>query len=262
LQAHVASDGARDSLESDLRTSAGAPVLALAETCRVIGREVPLWAFHRERLARGGCGDELLADVERSLADAIAAYSGVRSSRLRAHLEVGTDGTIAVEVVRRLSSLDVVKGPVLVPVSSCDLADGRLVLPAGASKPADRSWWDAAARVARRRGGHQALIFAAGGAVIDGSSATVWAVIDDTLVTVPAPPAVAGVARAFILREAPRLGLEVSVRPLHLSEVEGAAEVMLTNAFGGAVAVRERGGPVTDAIRQLFGALWNRASLS
>jgi hypothetical protein len=232
------------------------PAVALAETCRVVGERVPLWAFHRERLARGGCGGDLLAEVEGSLAGAIARFEGARSSRLRAHIEIGTDGHVAVEVARRLSSLDVVNGPRLVPVSISELPSSGPALPASASKPADRSWWDSMAKIARRLGGHQALVCDADGFVIDGSSATVWAVVGACLVTAPAPPAVAGVARAFIVREAPRLGVPVAVRALHASELDQASEVLLSNAFGGVVAVRDRGGAVTDVLRGLFATMW------
>lgn len=235
----------------------GLPSCALAETCRVVRFEVPLWELHRERLSQGGCGEALLADVEHCLAAAIRSYSGERTSRLRAHVEVAADGHVAVELARRLSSLDVVNGPVLVPVSVIDLPTPP-ALPASAAKPVDRSWWDAASRAARRGGGHQALIFDSDGFVIDGSSASVWGLIEGALVTPPAPPAIAGVARRFVQRAAPALGVAVEVRPLRLQELELAEEILLTNAFGGAVAARGRGGPATAAVQSIFAEVWAR----
>jgi len=235
----------------------GLPSCAVAETCRVVGLEVPLWELHRERLSQGGCGEALLADVERRLETAIRSFAGERTSRLRAHVEVAADGSVAVEVARRLSSLDVVNGPVLVPVSVIDLPTPP-VLPASAAKPVDRSWWDAASRAAHRGGGHQALIFDADGFVIDGSSASVWGLIEGALVTTPAPPAIAGVARRFVQRAAPALGLTVRVRPLQLQQLESADEILLTNAFGGAVAARGHGGPATRAVQSLFADIWAR----
>jgi len=236
----------------------GLPRVALAETCRVVGTDVPLWPLHRERLFEGGCGEPLLGEIERALADAIAAYAGEHTSRLRAHLEVQADGSVMVEVVRRLSSLDIVNGPVVVPVRLRDLQVPPPALPACAAKPADRSWWDLAAREARRRGGHQAVVVDAEGFVVDGSSATVWAVIDGVLVTTPAPSAIAGVARRFVMDRAPDAGLEVEVRPLEWKAMEAADELLLTNAFGGAVAARGRGGVVTEVIRAMFAEIWPR----
>lgn len=79
------------------------------------------------------------------------------------------------------------------------------------------------------------------------------------LVTPPAPPAVAGVARRFLLARAAGVGCSTEVRPLRANEVECASEVFLTNAFGGVVAVRGRGGPATERVRALFAGAWAAA---
>lgn len=247
----------------DVQPLGALPPVALAETCRVVGEAVPLWPFHRERLGEGGCGDDLLDVAERALFDAVRTYVGDRTSRLRAHLEIETSGVVSIEVERRLSSLDVVNGPVLVPVSAHDLGaarDGRpdaAHLPACGAKPADRSWWDAAAREARRLKGHQALIVDESGSVIDGSSANVWLAWGATLATPAAPPAIAGVARRLVLARAEEVGLRTDVRELRLEDVESADEVILTNAYGGAVAARGRGGSAERALRELFASVWD-----
>lgn len=244
-----------------MSSAAGSPVgdvspslpVALAETCRVVGSTIPLWELHRTRLERGGCSVELLADVERAVEAAIAAYDGERSSRLRLHLEVGSDGSVAVEMTRALSSLDVVGGPVLAVIRAADLP--RMpALPPGAAKPADRSWWDSAARAARRERAHQALIVDDDGFVIDGSSASVWIASRGRLSTPPSPWAIDGVARRYVFDRAGDLDVEVAAAPVRLGDVETADEVFLTNAFGGAVSVRDREGPVGEAIRGLFAA--------
>ena len=233
------------------------PPVALAETCRVVGSTIPLWYLHRARLTGGGCSEALLGQVDLAVAAAIADYAGEDCSRLRLHLEVGTDGSVVVELARALSSLDVVGGPVLAPVALAALPP-MPTLPPGGAKPADRSWWDAAAREARRQRAHQALVLDADGFVIDGSSATVWIVVGRELVTAPSPAAVAGVARRLVLDRAGELGLEPAIRPAHFDEVEAADEVFLTNAFGGAVAARGRGGPAAEAVRGLFSEVWRR----
>ncbi len=233
------------------------PGLSLAETCRVVGCSVPLWPLHRERLRDGGCGELQLDDVERLLDAAVSTYSGERTSRLRAHVEAHPEGTVSVEVRRSLSSLDVVRGPVVVRVGLDELGT-QPALPRAAAKPADRSWWDGAAKIARRRGGHQAVICDADGFVVDGSSASLWLTIDGVLVTAPAPRAIAGVARRFVLEKARERGIRVSIRPVHYDELTTAAEVLLTNAFGGAVPVSGRDGPMTREIQAFFAEVWKR----
>ena len=235
------------------------PPIALAETCRVVESAVPLWRLHRSRLGLGGCTDELLDQVESAVGAAVAGYVGERSSRLRLHLEVGTDGSVVVEVKRALSSLDVIGGPLLATVSVADLPP-MPTLPSGGAKPADRSWWDAAAREARKQRAHQALIVDTEGLVVDGSSASLWIVANGRLVTTPAPPSVAGVARRFVLDHVDELACVAVERPIQVDEVGTADEVFLTNAFGGAVAVRGRGGPIAEAVSRLFRAAWRRPS--
>jgi hypothetical protein len=53
------------------------------------------------------------------------------------------------------------------------------------------------------------------------------------------------------------LPVPVEVRPVTVQEVDDSDEVFLTNAFGGAVAARGRGGPVTAEVVRLFRELWS-----
>jgi branched-subunit amino acid aminotransferase/4-amino-4-deoxychorismate lyase len=154
-------------------------------------------------------------------------------------------------VQRRLSSLDVPGGPVAVAVE----ADGAPPLPAGAAKPADRAWWDEAQRRARALGSDQAIVVW-NGRILDGGTATVWAVAGGVLLTPPAPDAVAGVARAFLLDACARAGVPARVGVLDAAALEEADELFLTNAFAGAVAVRGRGGRVFEAVAEEFAELW------
>ncbi|MFA5844835.1 MAG: aminotransferase class IV [Coriobacteriia bacterium] len=226
--------------------------VALRETCRVVAGAVPLWPWHRARLAAGGCAEETLALVDEAVAAAAGGAGGEGSSRMRLSVTVGADGTIETAVSRRLSSLDVPGGPVPVLVR----VDVPAELPPGAAKPADRAPWDAAQRAAGAAGGHQAVIVGPDGLVIDGGSATVWAVLGGVARTPPSPPAVAGVARALLLEKAPGLGVEVEVGPLSAEELDSASEVFFTNAFGGAVAARGRGGEVLRAFDGALRAVW------
>lgn len=235
-------------------TPAG-PSVTLVETCRVVAGRVPLWPYHRRRLLSGGCSEEVVAEAERLVLNAAAEWDGPASSRVRLSATVSPDGHCAVSVSQRLSSLDVPGGPVAVRVD----VTGNPPLPGGAAKPADRAWWDEAQRRARFEGGHQAIIVDADGLVADGGSASVWIAEGAVLVTPPAPPAVAGVARAFLLDAAPSEGIKARVETITWDRFLAADEAFLTNAFGGCVAVRGRGGCVAAAAAAIFDAMW-RAS--
>jgi branched-subunit amino acid aminotransferase/4-amino-4-deoxychorismate lyase len=227
------------------------PPIPLRETCRLVAGRVPLWDYHRARLARGGCGSDLLAEADRVVAEAAASWTGAASSRLRLTVIVTPDGIAEATVQQRLSSLDVPGGPVAAFVQ----VDSPPWLPPGAAKPADRSCWDEAQRRAGWAGAHQAIVVC-GGTVIDGGTASVWSVTGGVVTTPPAPDAVAGVARAFLLDALAAKGTPALVEPLSPQEFAKADEAFLTNAFGGAVAVRGRGGPVFDRVAAIFAELW------
>jgi branched-subunit amino acid aminotransferase/4-amino-4-deoxychorismate lyase len=232
----------------------------LAETCRVVGGGIPLWHYHRARLLRGGCPSELATRVEALALAEASRWADSPSKRVRLGVTIEPDGELSVVSGVHLSSLDVVNDPVAARVELADVATASQPappLPSGAAKPADRSWWDAAQRLAKRSGGHQAIIVGADGSIVDGGTATVWIAEDDRLVTPPSPPAVGGVARAFVLDAAARQGLSVAVEQFAWERFEAAEEAFLTNAFAGAVGVRGRGGTQYEAVRALFSAVWS-----
>jgi branched-subunit amino acid aminotransferase/4-amino-4-deoxychorismate lyase len=246
--------------ESDTREAAGAaagaepgaaPDVPLRETCRFVSGRVPLWPYHRRRLASGGCGADQLARADAAVEREAAGWRGPESSRLRLTLIATRDGGVDARTQRRLSSLDVPGGPAAVPVEVAAPPE----LPRGAAKPADRSWWDAAQRRARAAGADQALV-AVDGLVIDGGTATVWAAVDGALLTPAAPAAVAGVARAFLLDALAREGVPVRVGELPVAALDAASELFLTNAFAGAVAIRGRGGPLFAEVAEVFARMW------
>ncbi len=228
-------------------------MIALKETCRVApDRTIPLWLLHRARLTAGGCTSATLERVEAAVADAAASYSAEMSSRIRLTVTVAEEGAARASVVRRLSSLDVIDG-----VRAVAIVQERLPeLPAGAAKPVDRSYWDAAQRAAKAAGGDQAVLVGPDGIVIDGGTASVFVRIGNrTLLTPPAPPAVAGVARAWILGHAEALGYECRVEAFSYDDLERADEAFFSNAFGGIRGMRGRGGPASAALGEAFGAV-------
>lgn len=221
----------------------------LRESVRAIAGRAPLLVLHLERLAEGGTPVPALADVAEAV---IASAAAAPPEVVKLQVVVAADGRFRITPSSEPSSLDVPGGPVVVPVTVQELP----TLPPHAAKPADRAYWDGPQRLAHLRGGDQAVLVAPDGAVVDGGTATVWAVLGDVLVTPPAPPAIAGVARRLILRElAPLLGLATEVRPLPLEELLSAEETLLSNAVGGIVAARGRGGSVASELA----AAWLRA---
>lgn len=237
------------------RLAAGAPKLALRETCRVAAGRIPLWPYHRARLEAGGCTDGVLDRVDEIAKSAAAEWESAGSPRVRLSVTVAPDGEVAVDVRRRLSSLDVPLGPVVARVDVEDEPE----LPAGAAKPADRRWWDDAQRRAQFDGGHQAVIVGSDGCIIDGGTATVWIAEGPMLFTPPTPSAIAGVARAFVLRRARDIHMRIVTEPILWERFEAADEAFLTNAFGGAVAVRGRGRYAFGAVAEMFEELWRSA---
>lgn len=237
------------------RRAEGAPIVPLRETCRVVGGRIPLWPYHYARLKAGGCSGGVLARADEVALTAAAEWEGSGSPRVRLSITVGRDGEVAVDARRKLSSLDVPNGPLAARVDLPDHPD----LPPGAAKPADREWWDEAQRAARLEGGHQAIVVDTAERVVDGGTATVWIAEGPTLVTPPAPPAVAGAARSFLLRRAGGINLSVTVEPVSWHRFEAADEAFLTNAFGGAVAIRGRGGYLFKAVEELFEEMWRSA---
>lgn len=226
--------------------------IALRETCRVArNRTVPLWPLHLARLTAGGCPRNALERLEGTVAGAIAEYTGEMSSRVRLTVTVSGDDSFCATVERRLSSLDVVGGPRAVPVVMERLPE----LPPGAAKPADRGYWNAAQRVARAADGDQAILVDPDSAVIDGGTASIFCRHGRELVTPLAPPAVAGVARAWVLENAAGFGYECRVASFGVASIEEADEVFFTNAFGGLREMRGRGGAASEALGQALGAV-------
>lgn len=241
-----------NSVGAEVISSVDAPTVALKETCRVVHGAVPLWPFHRARLAAGGCGEALLALAEARALEAAAAWPDPATRRARLTVVVREDASVTAEVTRRSSSLDVPRGPIVARID----VDASPALPPGSAKPADRSAYDDAHRRARALGARQGILVGPDGLVIDGSTATVWIVEGGALVTPPAPPAVPGVARAFILASARDAGLAARVEPITWERFEAADEAFLTNAFGGAMPVRGRGGAVYARVAELFAGVW------
>lgn len=232
---------------------AATPQVALKETCRVsTARHIPLWRYHAARLRAGGCGADVISKAHEVARGAIAAYDGSLTSRVRLTLVIGTDGVPSADVERRLSSLDVMDGVVAVPI----VAEADPTLPAGAAKPADRSFWDAAHREARAQGADQAIITRPNGFIIDGSTASIFCRLGMVIATPTSPAAIAGVARRWILDNCSTLGYSALAAPISVDDLSIADEVFFANAFGGIREMRGRGGEACLALSEAMRDVW------
>lgn len=222
--------------------------VALRETMRVQDGCVPLLDRHLARLEAGGCPFEVAEAAGASARIAARAWPGHYG---RMTLVVGTDGFFEIDTTDRPSTIDVEDGPVIAIVES-----EAPELPPGAAKPADRSAWDVPLETAKRLGADVAVLVSSDGHIIDTSQATLWLVSDGRLLTPPSPPALAGVSRGVVLDGAPALRIPAEESPLTLADLAAADEVFLTTAVAGARAVRDRGGPVSQTLREAFEMLF------
>jgi para-aminobenzoate synthetase/4-amino-4-deoxychorismate lyase len=204
------------------------PPVSLRETCRVVDDRVPLWRLHRARLAAGGVDAPGLAQADAAVHAALRAGGGPRLT-----LTVHPGGRVHAE---RSDAPSSIARPGGVRCAFVDLAAAPAAAP-GAAKPADRSAWDAAAAQAHAAGADIALVVV-GDHVVDGSTATLWVCEGATLVTPPAPPAVAGVARAYLLERAAAEGIEVRIEPVTRARVLAADALFVSNAYGGVALAR------------------------
>ncbi len=223
--------------------------VALRETMRVQNGRVPLLERHLGRLQAGGCPPDIADAAGRAASVAAAAWP---ESYGRMTLVVNTDGSFDIDTTGKPSTIDVPDGPTITLVE-CDPPP----LPPGAAKPADRSPWDIPLATARALGADVAVLVAQDGTLIDTSQATLWLVLDGLLLTPPSPPALAGVSRGVVLDAASALGYRAEERELNVLDLAAADEVILTTAVAGARAVRDRGGPVAEALRGAFELLFS-----
>lgn len=244
------SDAAAEYLELLLKASPvmgdGVPEVALRETMRVVRGSVPLLDRHLTRLAEGGAGPSTLARV-RDVVHAELVRDKAAGDYARLGVTVTPDGEVAAGLTAEPSSLDVPGGVRY----ACIEVDRVPDLPTAAAKPAGRGFWDRAHRAARMQGADQAVLMSPSGELIDGSTATLWLVIDGELLTPPAAPAVAGVLRGLVFDLAWRHGVRAREARLTRADLDSADEVFFTNAVGLVSAARGRAGAVHAAVKAL-----------
>ncbi len=241
------SDSAAEYLEVLLKASPvtgdGTAPVALRETMRVAAGRVSLLDRHLARLASGGVGPSVLARVREAIAELLLSPEAA-APYARLGVSVTADGSVSVGLSSEPSSLCVAHGP---RIAAIEVAAAS-ALPPAAAKPASRRFWDRAHTRAGLAGADQAVLHTPDGVLIDGSTATLWLVRDGGLLTPLSPPAVAGVARELVFDVARAAGISARECRLTLADLEAADEVWLSNAVGGFVPSRGRGGPVGERI--------------
>ena len=105
----------------------------------------------------------------------------------------------------------------------------------------------------------EAILLDVDGCVAEASTANLFVVRQQALVTPPTTSALAGVTRACVLDLAAELGLRCEERPLSVEELLAADEVFVTNTARGVVAIEEidgrwqaRGQEQTRRLRQAY----------
>ncbi len=200
-----------------------------------------LWALHAARLAHDIRTLDPRASVhlpgETELARLLLERDLVGPARLRVIVWRNTGGWRVGAEARPLPAC----GPTLPPLA-LEPVRREHAPPLAGHKVLARLSWDLAAARARRAGGDDALLVDAGGRVLETSIANVWAIVDGTAVTPPAPErCLPGVMRRWLLERLPAAGLEPEERDLTLAELLAAGEVWVSNALVGIRRVRRLG---------------------
>ncbi len=116
--------------------------------------------------------------------------------------------------------------------------------PLSGLKTTERVLYQHARAVANGAFAQEALLKTAEGLIIDGSYTNVFAVIGGMLVTPPAPMAIAGTMRSFIIDLARAYRKPLEVRALHENELLEASELFVTNALVECLPVHDYNGKV------------------
>ena len=134
--------------------------------------------------------------------------------------------------------------------------------PAAGAKVANYLTSVLAIREARARGAAEAFIIDGRGRVLEGTTSNVFLVKDGRLVTAPEESGIlSGITRAYLLRAAQELGIDVSIRDIREEELLEADELFISSTLrevlpvtrlDGRAVGQGRPGPVTRRIHQAF----------
>lgn len=122
-----------------------------------------------------------------------------------------------------------------------------------------------ALQVAQERGAYEAMMVGEGGEITEGATSNVFAVGRGAIVTPPLSSGIlGGITRAFVLRAAAELGIEVRERLLFARDLERAEEAFLTSSLREVVSIVAidgiaigggRPGPMAERLRERYRSL-------
>jgi len=211
----------------------------LFETMRAAGGRVFRWEDHLARLRRGAEVLAISLPGESALCDAVAAALEHRTgepSLVRLTVTRGVDVGRGVAVRPGLTPTVVARAVPLVPPTTrgatAVVAPMRRNDTSPLSQVKAMGYGDSvlARRWAEQRGADEAVFLNTRGHVAGATTANIFAVVGDTLVTPPPESgALPGVTRRLVLDLARTAGIPVAERPLSLDDLASAREAFTTN---------------------------------
>lgn len=254
------------------------------ETLRTAGGRPVEWARHLARLRRSAAGLGLAIpwpdDELRRIADATHAATGDDDSVLRIVVTRGA-GPMMLDPRRALDPTLVVYAQPLVLPREEDYLRGLRARIVAATRPAATALDPTlktgnylpniqALRQALAAGDDDAILVTDHGAVAEGATSNVFAVVRGALRTPPVSEGILpGITREVVLGLARGLGLDVAEPRIWPDELRAADEVFLTSSVRGPIAVTAldgapvgagREGPVTAALRRRYAAYLEEVS--
>jgi len=221
----------------------------LFESCRIFRAEIPLWSYHCQRLLADSTRLGIACDphkLERFVTQAleqartlddsehlvlkVVVTRGSGGRGYQASPELSTNYCIYIYPGAPLSSKSYSTGA---RARICDyrLPDNPRLAGIKHLNRLDQ----VLARAEWQQEYDDGLLLDSRGNLVEGVASNLFAVIDNELVTPDLQQSgVSGVMRRLVVESlAPKLALEVQVRPLAVEELSGASEVMLTNSLAG-----------------------------
>lgn len=248
------------------------------ETLRTAGGRPVEWARHLARLRRSAAGLGLAipwTDAElRTIADVTHAATGNPDSTLRIVVTRGR-GPMMLDPRRVADPLLAVFALPLALPGEADYVRGLRARIVPATRPPATALDPLlktgnylpniqALRQALAAGDDDAILLTADGAIAEGATSNVFAVVAGAVRTPPVSEGILdGITRAVALDLARDLGLDVAERRISPDDLRAADEVFLTSSVRGPIAVAGldgapvgagREGPVTAAIRRRYAA--------
>jgi branched-chain amino acid aminotransferase len=249
---------------------------SIFETVRTYNGKAFALADHLARLARSAERtfielpvplDKMAAEVEHGIALAQNPESFARIMITRGSGPLGLDPALARDPTRV-----VIVEPFVPPLPEA-YRDGIQAIcyrtvrstdatPAAGAKVANYLTSVLAIREARKQGASEAFIIDGRGRVLEGTTSNVFLVKHGRLVTAPEESGIlSGITRAYLLRAAERLGIEVSIRDIREEELLEADELFISSTLREVLPVTRldgravgegRPGPVTRQIHEEF----------